>query len=227
MKTHRKTLLSWSSGKDSAWALHVLRQDADTELVGLFTTLNERYDRVNMHATSAAMLRCQARAAGMPLREVRLPDPCSMESYSEIMRRFMSECLREGVERVAFGDLFLEDIREYREKQLAGTGIEPVFPLWGRPTRELAAEMLAGGVKAYVSSVDLEKLSACFVGQAWTRELLAEYPPGCDPCGENGETHTVVVNGPMFARPIPVRVGEIVQRDGFAYADVLPLEEGE
>jgi uncharacterized protein (TIGR00290 family) len=227
MTAPRKTLLSWSSGKDSAWALHRLRQDPGVRLAGLFTTLNERYDRVSMHATSATMLRRQAASIGLALREIRLPDPCPMESYSEIMQRFVTECVRDGIERIAFGDLFLEDIREYREKQLAGTGIEPVFPLWGIPTRDLAEQMLAARVAAYVSSVDLKKLPARLAGRRWTRDLLAELPPQCDPCGENGEIHTVVVDGPMFAQPIPARVGDIVQRDGFAYADILPLEEGE
>ena len=219
----KKTLVSWSSGKDSAWTLHRLRGDADMEVCGLFTTVNERHDRVNMHATPVALLRRQAEAAGLPLREIRLPDPCPMEAYGEAMRRFLEECRRDGVERMAFGDLFLEDIRAYREKQLDGTGIEPVFPIWGEPTDKLPEEMLDEGLVAWVSSVDLKKLPVEFAGKRWTRELLAELPPGCDPCGENGEMHTVVVDGPMFRHPIHTRVGEIVQRDGFAYADIQPL----
>jgi uncharacterized protein (TIGR00290 family) len=221
----RKTLVSWSSGKDSAWALHRLREDPQIEILGLFTTLNQRYERVNMHATTVDMLRRQAAATGLPLREIRLPDPCPMEAYNNIMRRFVDERVGEGIQRMAFGDLFLQDIREYREQQLDGTGIEPVFPLWGIPTHDLAEEMLAAGLVAYVSSVDLKKLPAHFAGRRWARQLLAEYPPHCDPCGENGEIHTVVVDGPMFARPIPARVGEVVQRNGFAYADILPSEE--
>jgi diphthamide synthase (EF-2-diphthine--ammonia ligase) len=179
---------------------------------------------MQVHATSATMLRRQAAAAGLPLREIRLPHPCPMKAYNRVMSDFVTECVREGIDHIAFGDLFLEDIRAYREQQLAGTGIEPVFPLWGKPTRALAEEMLAAGVKAYVSCVDLKKLPAHFAGREWTRELLGEYPPECDPCGENGEVHTVVVNGPMFTQSIPIRIGEIVQRDGFAYADVLPQE---
>jgi len=221
MQTRKKTLLSWSSGKDSAWALHRLTRDPQTEMVGLFTTLNERNERVNMHATPVEILRQQAVAVGLPLREIRLPDPCPMEVYNDIMRRFVEACVLEGIEYLAFGDLFLQDIREYREKQLAGTGIKPLFPLWGIPTRALAKEMLEAGLVAYVSSVDLKKLPSHFAGRRWTRQLLAEYPPECDPCGENGEIHTVVVDGPMFSRPIPVRVGEFVERDGFAYADIL------
>ena len=227
MSHGKKTLLSWSSGKDSAWALHRMRQDPRFKIVGLFTTFNERYGRVNMHATSARMLRCQAAAVGLPLRELRLPDPCPMEAYGAVMRRFLEECVREGIECMAFGDLFLQDIRDYREQQLAGTGMEPLFPLWRLPTHALAEEMLASGLVAYVSSVDVRRLPARFAGRRWTRELLAEYPPECDPCGENGEAHTVVVDGPMFARPIPARVGRIIERGGFAYADILPIEEDE
>jgi uncharacterized protein (TIGR00290 family) len=225
MNVRKKALVSWSSGKDSAWTLYRLRQDPRYEIAGLFTTFNERYERVNMHATPLVMLRKQAVAAGLPLREIALPDPCPMEAYSAAMRAFVAECRRDGIECIAFGDLFLEDIRAYREKQMEGTGIEPVFPLWGSDTRALAGEMLDGGLAAYVSSVDLKKVPADFAGRRWTRELLAELPPDCDPCGENGEIHTVVVDGPMFSHAIPARVGEIVRRDGFVYADVVPLEE--
>jgi len=217
----KRTLLSWSSGKDSAWALHMLRRDPAVELVGLFSTVNQRYDRVAMHATRVDLLRWQARAAGLPLEIISLPDPCSGEEYAERMRRFVDGAVARGVEAIAFGDLFLEDIRRYREEQLHGTGIEAVFPLWGSQTRALADEMLAAGVEAYVSSVDLAKLPASVAGRRWSRELLDELPAECDPCGENGELHTIVTAGPMFGESIPVRVGEIVERDGFAYADVV------
>lgn len=225
MSRKRKTLLSWSSGKDSAWTLHRLHQDSETDLVGLFTTVNAKYDRVNMHATPVGLLRRQAEAAGLPLREIRLPDPCPMEAYNAVMQRFVARCKAEGVERMAFGDLFLSDIREYREQQLEGTGIEARFPLWGLPTRALAEEMISAGVVAYVSCVDLKKLPARFAGRLWSRELLAELPEDCDPCGENGEIHTVVVDGPMFRHPVSARVGEIIERDGFAYADIIPVNE--
>jgi uncharacterized protein (TIGR00290 family) len=221
----RKTLLSWSSGKDSAWTLHHLKQDPGIELVGLFTAMNEKYDRVSMHATPADMLRRQAGAVGLPLRTIHLPDPCSTKQYNTIMKRFIDQCTSEGITCMAFGDLFLPDIRAYREKQLEGTGIEPLFPLWGIPTRKLAHDMLRAGLVAYVSCVDLSKMPGRFAGQKSSFELLAEYPEDCDPCGENGEIHTVVVDGPMFNEPIPVRIGETVVRDGFAYADIIPVDQ--
>ncbi|MBM4142246.1 MAG: adenine nucleotide alpha hydrolase [Lentisphaerae bacterium] len=217
-----KTLLSWSSGKDAAWALHALRRDPDVEVVGLVAVLNVKYDRVSMHATRRALVEEQARAAGAPLETLYLPDPCTNGEYEAVMRRFVAGAVARGVRCMAFGDLFLEDVRGYRERQLRGTGLDPVFPLWGRRTDELAAEMLAAGVEAYVSSVDLKKLPADFAGERWSRDLIARFPAGCDPCGENGEIHTVVVDGPMFARRLPVARGEIVVRDGFAYADIVP-----
>ena len=225
MSQRKKTLVSWSSGKDSAWALHRLRQGPQTELVGLFTTVNEQYERVNMHATPLATLHRQAAAAGLPLREIRLPDPCPMEAYEQAMRGFIADCQRDGIKRMAFGDLFLEDIRAYRERQMQGTGIEPIFPLWGIPTRALATEMLDSGLDAWVCCIDLRKLPASLAGRRWTRELLAELPPDCDPCGENGEFHTVATAGPMFAHRIPVRVGATVQRGNFVYADIILEEE--
>ena len=219
----KKVLLSWSTGKDSAWSLHVLRRDPDIEVVGLFTTLNDEFGRVSMHAASEAMLARQAEAVGLPLHTIRLPNPCPMDQYAAAMKQFVAKCVSDGVDCMAFGDLFLTEIREYRETQLAGTGIEPIFPLWGMPTHALAEEMLAGGLAAYVSSVDLQKLPARLAGRKWSRELLDGLPEGCDPCGENGELHTIVVDGPMFREAIPVEVGEIVQRDGFAYADIVPM----
>ncbi|HLA83386.1 MAG TPA: hypothetical protein VJL29_01215 [Thermoguttaceae bacterium] len=220
----KPTLLSWSSGKDAAWSLHLLRRDPAVEVVGLLSTVNAAHKRVSMHATRVELLRRQARAAGLPLETVRLPDPCSGEQYAELMREFVAGAVARGIGAIAFGDLFLEDIRRYREDQLRGTGLEPLFPVWGVPTADLAREMLAAGVEAYVSSVDLKKLPIKFAGRKWSRELIDELPAGCDPCGENGEMHTIVTAGPMFRESIPVRVGEIVQRDGFGYADIVPVE---
>ncbi len=220
----KKTLLSWSSGKDSAWSLLRLQRDPQIDLRGIFSVMNERHDRVSMHATRRDLLVRQAAAAGLPLRTIALPDPCTMEQCDDIMRQFVTKCAAEGIEAMAFGDLFLEDIRSYREKQLQGTGIEPLFPLWGVPTRELAGEMLSGGLKAYISSVDLRKLPSGMAGRTWSEELVAELPEGCDPCGENGEMHTIAVAGPMFQRPIAVSVGETLERDGFAYADIVPID---
>ena len=219
----KRTLLSWSSGKDSAWALHILRQDPTIEVVGLVSVLNERFNRVSMHATRAELLRLQADAAGLPLQTIDLPDRCTIEQSDEIMGRFVSEAAAMGVACMAFGDLFLEDVRKYREEQLAGTGIEPLFPLWRSPTIELAERMLAAGLEATISSVDLKKLPADLAGRRWSRDLLKELPTGVDPCGENGEIHTIVVAGPMFSKSIEVEIGEVVQRNGFAYADVIPL----
>jgi uncharacterized protein (TIGR00290 family) len=220
----KKTLLSWSSGKDSAWALHILQQNPAIELLGLFTGMNQKYNRVSMHATRLEMLERQANAVGLPLQTISLPDPCTNEQYETIMRKFVMESTAKGIECMAFGDLFLEDIRIYRKSQLKGTGIEPVFPLWATPTRELAQQMLSAGLDAYISSVDLKKLPSRFAGQKWSLNLLKEFPEGIDPCGENGEIHTVVVGGPMFRKTIPVSVGEIVERDGFAYADIIPIK---
>ena len=221
---NKRTMLSWSSGKDSAWALHVLRQDPEIEVAGLFTVVNEKYDRASMHATRRQLLERQAAAAGLPLTTVALPDPCSLARCDEIMGRFVADSAARGIACMAFGDLFLEEIRQYRENQLQGSGIQPLFPLWHLPTWELAQRMLAAGVEAYVSCVDLAKLPAHFAGRRWNHELLAALPAECDPCGENGELHTIVTAGPMFAHPIPVRIGELVERNGFAYADIIPEE---
>lgn len=218
----KKTMVSWSSGKDCAWALHLLRQDPQTELVGLFAVMNARYDRVSMHGTRAEVLRLQAAAAGLPLQTIDIPDLCPHEEYAARMQHFVEGALAAGVERIAFGDLYLEEVRQYREDKLRGTGIEPIFPVWGVPTGQLAGQMLDAGVEAYVSSVDLKQLPASCAGQRWSRQFLAGFPAGADPCGENGEIHTVVVAGPMFSHPIPLVVGEVVERGGFAFADLLP-----
>jgi uncharacterized protein (TIGR00290 family) len=220
---NKRTLLSWSSGKDSAWVLHLIRQNPRIELMGLFTVINQRYNRVSMHGTRLEMLQQQAKAARLPLQTINLPDPCTNEQSDAIMRQFVMESAAKGIECMAFGDLFLNDIRQYREDQLRGTGIEPIFPLWGTPTRELAEQMLSAGLDAYVSSVDLKKLPSIFAGRKWSRELIAEFPQDCDPCGENGEIHTVVVGGPIFQKTVPTVVGEIVEQNGFAYADIIPI----
>lgn len=215
--------MSWSSGKDSAWALHLLRPDPRIDLLGLFTVINQKYNRVSMHATNLKMLRRQADEVGLPLQTINLPDPCSNEQYEAIMGHFVMESVTNGIECMAFGDLFLEEIREYRTHQLKGTGIEPIFPLWGIPTKKMVEHMLSTGLEAYVSSVDLKKLPMHFVGRKWSRDLISEFPEDSDPSGENGEIHTVVVGGTMFREPIPVRVGEIIERNGFAYADIIPI----
>jgi len=215
-----KTLVSWSSGKDSAWTLHVLRQQGEHEIVGLVTTVNAAFDRVAMHAVPTKLLEQQAAAAGVRLWTVPIPHPCSNAEYEAAMGALFERARATGVQRIAFGDLFLADIRAYRERQLADTGLTPVFPLWQQPTRELAAEMLAAGLAAVITCIDPKVLPPAFAGRAFDRQLLAELPPGIDPCGERGEFHTFAHAGPMFASPIPVTVGAVVERDGFVFADL-------
>jgi uncharacterized protein (TIGR00290 family) len=220
--SREKALLCWSSGKDSAFSLHVLRQAGDVEVVGLLTTVNEAHDRVAMHAVRLELLQAQAAAAGLPLVQVRIPDRCVNEDYEAAMARAMAAARAEGVTTVAFGDLFLQDIRRYREERLAGSGIRPLFPLWGRPTRALAREMLDSGLRARITCVDPRSLPASFAGREFDEEFLSGLPEGVDPCGENGEFHTFAWDGPMFRGPIPVRAGQRVERDGFAFADLMP-----
>lgn len=215
-------LLSWSSGKDSAWALRELRRDPAVEVVGLLTTMNGTVERVAMHGVRAELLEQQAASAGLPLTKLDLPEPCSNADYEAIMGQAMDAALAAGVEAVAFGDLFLEDIRAYREAKLAGTGLAALFPVWGRDTRELAGEMVAAGLRAKLTCVDPKQLDASFAGRDYDAALLADLPAGVDPCGERGEFHTFVVAGPMFAAPIDVELGEVVTRAGFVFADVLP-----
>jgi uncharacterized protein (TIGR00290 family) len=217
-----KAILSWSSGKDSAWALHVLRAQGEVEVVALLTTLNEAHDRVAMHAVRSELLRAQAAAAGLPLWEVPIPWPCSNADYEARMTAALARARAEGIEVAAFGDLFLEDIRRYREERLAGTGLRPVFPIWGIPTGRLARDMVAGGLRARLTCVDPKQLAPEFVGREFDAALLDALPAGVDPCGERGEFHTFAYDGPMFRRPVPVRLGELVTRDGFAFADLLP-----
>jgi len=214
--------LSWSSGKDSAWTLHTLRQQSLLEVVGLLTTLNSAYQRVAMHAVREELLERQADALGLPLIKVPLPWPCSNLAYEEAMGAALAQAHREGIRHIAFGDLFLEDIRRYREVKLAGTGIQPVFPLWQLPTAQLARAMVASGLRAYLTCVDPKKLSPTFAGRLFDASLLDELPPGVDPCGENGEFHTFAVDGPMFRHPVAAEPGEVVERDGFVFADFTP-----
>jgi uncharacterized protein (TIGR00290 family) len=224
----KRVLLSWSSGKDSAWALHVLRRrDAlDLDVVGLLTTFNEAFDRVAMHAVRRELVEAQAAAAGLPLVLVRLPYPCTNEVYEDRMKAAVAEASAAGVTHMAFGDLFLADIREYRIRLLEGTGVEPLFPLWGTPddTPDLARLMLAGGLRAVLTCIDPKQLGERFVGRQFDEALLAELPPGVDPCGERGEFHTFCCCCPEFRNDIRIKVGEIVQRDGFWFADLCGPE---
>ncbi|HKF03014.1 MAG TPA: hypothetical protein VKB49_11905 [Candidatus Sulfotelmatobacter sp.] len=220
MKT--KILLSWSSGKDSAWSLHVLRQRSDVELVGLITTINTHFQRVAMHGTRCELLKAQAAAAHLPLWEVPLPWPCSNEIYEQAMAAACESAVNQGISGIAFGDLFLEDVRRYREDRLRSTGLDPIFPIWGRDTRELIAEMLDGGLRARLVCVDPTKLSADFAGRDLDHDLVRRLPATVDPCGENGEFHTFAYAGPMFYEPIPIETGTSITRDGFVYSDVVP-----
>jgi uncharacterized protein (TIGR00290 family) len=215
-------LLAWSSGKDSAYTLHVLRQRPDVEVVGLLTTINEAYDRVAMHAVRVALLEAQAHAARLPLFLARIPSPCPNEVYERAMADALAQARARGVRGVAFGDLFLEDVRRYREERMRGSGLEPLFPLWGRPTRALAEEMIASGLRARLTCVDPRKLDRSFAGREFGAELLRDLPSEVDPCGENGEFHSFAWDGPMFRYPVALRGGEVVERDGFVFADLLP-----
>jgi uncharacterized protein (TIGR00290 family) len=215
-----KILVSWSSGKDSAWMLHTLNQQMPGAPAALLTTVSEAYDRVAMHGVRTSVLRAQAAAAGLPLLTAALPSPCSNEVYEERMRAVVDQAVAAGFTHVAFGDLFLEDVRQYREARLAGTGLQPLFPLWGRPTAALAREMIAGGIEARLTCVDPRAVSPDLAGRRFDLDLLDELPAAVDPCGERGEFHTCVVAGPMFSRRIDVSVGEIVEREGFIFADL-------
>jgi uncharacterized protein (TIGR00290 family) len=216
-----KICVSWSSGKDSAWMLHVLRQQHPEAVAGLLTTLNQAFDRVAMHAVRRQLLEAQAAAASLPLRAVDLPWPCSNADYEDRMGHAVRALVNDGFTHVAFGDLFLEDVRQYREDRLAGTGLTPLFPLWKtKSTAALADEMLAGGLRAYLTCVDPRKLDRTFAGRAFDASLVADLPATCDPCGENGEFHSFACAGPMFSAPIQVRVGDVVDRDGFTFADL-------
>jgi uncharacterized protein (TIGR00290 family) len=215
-----KILLSWSSGKDSAWALQVLNQTHPGNVGALLTTVNEAVDRVAMHAVRRTVLEAQAAAAGLPLRVVPIPHPCPNETYEARMRDAVGAAVADGFTHAAFGDLFLEDVRRYREERLAGTGLEPLFPVWGIPTSRLATEMLDAGLRARVACVDTRALDASFVGREWNRAWLDELPADVDPCGEKGEFHTCVYAGPMFSHPLTLECGETVTREPFIWADL-------
>jgi len=216
-----KALISWSSGKDSAWALHLVRQAGEYEIAGALTTVNDTFGRVSVHGLRIELLLSQVDAAGLAPVLVHIPYPCTNEIYEAAMAKEVEAAKQRGITHIIFGDLFLQDIRDYREAKLAGTGITPVFPVWLLPTEKLAQNMIDSGVEAYLTTVDLKKLPAEFAGRRFDRELLRDLPPGVDPCGENGEFHSFVAAGPMLSNRIPVRVGETVVREGFAYADLL------
>jgi uncharacterized protein (TIGR00290 family) len=215
-----KILLSWSSGKDSAWALHLLNQQYPGAVAALLTTMNAAVDRVAMHGVRRDVLEAQAAAAGLPLWTVPLPDPCSNDQYEAGMRGAVGRAVAEGFTHAAFGDLFLEDVRKYREDRLAGSGLEPLFPVWGIPTTELAEQMIAAGLRARLACIDTRVLPASFAGREFNRQLLRDLPLGIDPCGENGEFHTCVCAGPMFQRPLVVEPGETVARDVFVWTEL-------
>jgi uncharacterized protein (TIGR00290 family) len=217
-----KILVCWSSGKDSAWMLHVLRREGIGQPAALLTTMNEVVDRVAMHGVRAEVLRAQAEAAGLPLITVPLPSPCPNEIYEQRMAAAVAAAVRDGFTHVAFGDLFLRDVRQYREDRLAGTGLTPIFPLWERPTADLAREMIRGGLEARLTCIDQRVLPRAFAGRSFDEALLRDLPPGVDPCGERGEFHSCVVAGPMFSRPLDIEAGEVVERGDFVFADIFP-----
>lgn len=214
-------ILSWSSGKDSAWTLHVLNQTRPGAVAALLTTVNESGDRVAMHAVRRGVLEAQAAAAGLPLRVVPIPHPCPNEIYEARMRDAVAAAVHDGFTHAAFGDLFLEDVRRYREDGLAGSGLQPLFPIWGIPTDQLAEQMIAGGLRARLACVDTRILDPSLVGREWDRALLRELPAGVDPCGEKGEFHTCVYAGPMFTYPLALDPGERVSRDPFTWCDLI------
>ncbi len=221
--SHPKALVAWSSGKDSAWALHEVRRAGELDVVGLLTTVTSEFGRVSMHAVREELLDRQAASLGLPCRKVRIPWPCVNETYETEMARAMADARAAGVTRVVFGDLFLEDVRAYRVEKLGASGIEPVFPLWGRDTARLAREMIEGGLRATLTCVDPRRLDPSFAGRAFDGALLDALPADVDPCGERGEFHTFCWAGPMFATPITVANGEVVTREGFVFADLTEV----
>ena len=218
-----KTLVSWSSGKDSAWLVHVLRQRPDIQIAGLLTTINDAARRVAMHAVRVDLLQAQADALGLPLWQIPIPSPCPNDVYERAMASTVARAVAEGFSHIAFGDLFLEEIRRYREEKLAGTGLTPLFPLFSSNTREtarLAREMVAAGLGARITCIDPKVIDRSFAGREFDSTLLDELPPSVDPCGERGEFHTFAYRGPMFASPIPIDAGVVLERDGFVFADL-------
>jgi uncharacterized protein (TIGR00290 family) len=222
MTARAKAMIAWSSGKDSAWALHEARRVGAFDIIAGLTTVTHSFARVSMHGVREDLLLAQLAAAGLDSILVRIPYPCPNEIYEREMVTAIGVAKARGITHVIFGDLFLQDVRAYRERQLAGTGITPVFPLWERSTAALAREMISVGIKAHLAVVDLKKLPASFAGRTFSERLLTDLPAGVDPCGENGEFHSFVSAGPMLSRTIPVALGETVERDGFAFADLLP-----
>ena len=217
-----KILVSWSTGKDSAWMLHVLNREHPAAAAGLLTTTNQAFDRVAMHAVRRELLEAQAAAARLPLHVLPLPWPCTNEQYESIMRTAIARFVSEGFTHVAFGDLFLEDVRRYREERLADTGLEPLFPIWKtRSTQDLAREMIDAGLKARLTCIDPRKLDRSFAGRTFDHVLLNDLPSDVDPCGENGEFHSFACAGPMFTEEIKVTIGETVDRDGFVFSDLM------
>jgi uncharacterized protein (TIGR00290 family) len=215
-----RAFVSWSSGKDAAFALHAVRTAGELDVIGLLTTVTTNFSRVSMHGVRESVLEAQARAVGLPLLKVEIPWPCPNETYERAMAVAVARLRELNVTRMVFGDLFLEDVRAYREERLRGTGIDPVFPLWGRPTNTLALEMIDAGLDTRIVALDPRKLSREFAGRRFDRPLLDAFPREVDPCGERGEFHTCVVAGPMFSAPVPVVPGEVVERDGFVFADL-------
>lgn len=216
----RKILLSWSSGKDSAWALHVLQKDPHIDIVGLFTTVNQAFGRIAMHGVRLELLQMQAQSVGLPLHIIHLPHPCSNEKYVEAMSAFIEEMAKTGIESMAFGDLHLKDVRQYRENQLKDSRITPIFPIWGIPSEQLSMDMVKSDLRAIVTCVDPRQLPVEYVGREFNESFLEDIPKSVDPCGENGEFHTFVFDGPMFQKPIRISPGEIVSRDGFIFVDI-------
>ncbi len=218
----KRVLVSWSSGKDSAWTLYTLQREHGIEVAALMTTVNQAFARVAMHGVRRELVEAQARAAGLPLWEVSLPWPCSNAEYEAAMQAACARARAEGIDAVAFGDLYLADVRRYREERLQGTGLEPLFPLWGRPTDELARAMIAAGLRARLVCLDPKAIPPTFAGREFDQSLFRDLPPGADPCGERGEFHSFVYAGPMFRETVKIITGETVARDGFVFTDLLP-----
>lgn len=218
----RKTLMSWSSGKDSAWALQQLLKNPDYVVVGLFSTINKNVDRVAMHGVRVELLKAQANSIGLPVEIIELPDPCSNDDYENIMNAFIDKAKADNIECIAFGDLFLKEIRKYREDQLRDSGIEAIFPIWGIPTSELSNILIENGIKTIISCVDSEQIPEDFAGKNYNHDFLESLPASADPCGENGEFHSFVYNGPMFKEAIKITVGEKYKKDQFVFVDLLP-----
>jgi uncharacterized protein (TIGR00290 family) len=218
----KRTLLSWNSGKDCAWALHILRQQSEIEIAGLFCTFNQEYDRVVMYAVRIELVKQQAESVRLPIQFIPIPHPCSNSQYETIMKNFVELEKQKEIKCFAFGDLFLDDVRKYREANLSDSGIAPIFPLWGIPTKKLSNEMVNSGLRAIITCVDPKQLPAEFSGQEYGESFLERIPTNIDPCGENGEFHSFAFDGPMFKEPIKVSIGETIIRDSFIFTDLLP-----